>query len=78
MEESAWRVILMAGPSFGKLGFEIFWSHFEASNDIFWGQNFLSFSLDHMMLFYTSIPFQQWCKNHVNQSSYAKFMPPTS
>jgi hypothetical protein len=27
----------------GKLGFETFQSHFEASNDMFWGQEFLNF-----------------------------------
>jgi hypothetical protein len=38
---------------FGKLGFETFQSHFEALNDIFCEQKFLSFSLDPVTLIYT-------------------------
>jgi hypothetical protein len=49
---------------FGKLGFETFsvWSHFEALNGIFWGQNVLKIYAHPLMLFYTLRPFQ-WCKN---------------
>jgi hypothetical protein len=62
---------------FGKLGFETLQSHFEEPNGMFWGQNLHRFSMDPLTLIYTKIPFH-WCKNHVNQSLYAKNMPPTS
>jgi hypothetical protein len=46
LEESTCRVILMACPSLENLGFETFYRCFEASNDIFGGQNFLSLNKD--------------------------------
>jgi hypothetical protein len=41
---------------------------------LFYGPNL---TMEKVTIFYTPIPFQQ-CKNHLNQSSYVKFMPPTS
>jgi hypothetical protein len=60
-----------------ELAFGTFQRYFEASNEIFWDKKFASIAFIPLTLFYTLRPFQ-WCKNHLNWSLYAKFMPPTS
>jgi hypothetical protein len=59
---------------FGKLGFKTFLIHFEALNDLFWGQNFPIPSWDPLIMIYTQITLQ-WHKNLVNQSLYVKVIP---
>jgi hypothetical protein len=76
MEESARNVILMAGPSLENWGLKPSRAIFRHKIDFF-GQKISQHRWDIVTLLYTSIPFQR-CKNRINQSSYAKVMPPAS
>jgi hypothetical protein len=70
MEESTYRVILVAGPSLENWVqnlLEPFWG----IKQHFLGLQCLKFVLTPLMVFYTMIPFEQ-CIQHLNHSSYAK------
>jgi hypothetical protein len=75
MEELACKAHFTGKSQFGDLVYGTFQSHFEASNGIFGGQNFTDIAYSPLMLFYTSRPYQRF-ENRLNQTSYAKVMPP--
>lgn len=73
VEESAHETIFSSGTQIGKTGFETFQERFEASNKIFWDKTW-SLQNHTFSCCFTQRYFQR-CKNHVNQSLYAKFIP---
>jgi hypothetical protein len=77
LEKLACRAHFSGKFWFGDFGSETFQSHFEASNDTFWGKKFTIVAPSPLTLFYTLRPFQ-WCENHLNQSSYVEVMPTIS
>jgi len=53
VEESTLRTIFTSETQSGKLGSESFQEHFEASNDIFWGYNFVAL-VPHIFFLYST------------------------
>ena len=44
VEESTHGIVFTSETEFGEKGSETFLEHFEASNDVFWGKNFVSYA----------------------------------